>query len=86
MTDRVGAAFPVRQICSSCYNVVYNSACLSLLGTRVMERFAPAGWRLDFTVETKKEVAAVLDALKHKKEVCNPNTSYTKGHLNRGVE
>ena len=29
LSDRMGAEFLVRQICSSCYNIIYNSACFS---------------------------------------------------------
>lgn len=84
LKDRMGAEFPVRQVCSCCYNVIYNSACFSLLGTDVMKDFAPAGWRLDFTFETPSEVKEILTAFLADKP-CPGNGSFTKGHLKRGI-
>ena len=84
--DRMGAEFPVRQICSSCYNIIYNSACYSLLGSRIQEKFSPAGFRFDFTIETSEEVKKVLDAFFSENTTTLKVGSYTKGHLKRGVE
>ena len=86
LTDRVGAEFPVRQICSSCYNVIYNSACFSLLGMKVENSMTPAGWRLDFTLETAAETRAVLDAFFEGKACEIGKGPYTKGHFRRGIE
>lgn len=86
LLDRLGAAFPVRQICTSCYNIIYNSACFSLLGTGVLERFLPAGYRMDFTIESKKETEQVLRAFAEGKVVEGVSGPFTKGHLRRGVE
>lgn len=85
LKDRMEAEFPVRQICSSCYNIIYNSACFSLLGTGVEKCYAPAGWRFDFTFETPEEVTAVLDAFLEGKP-CPGAGPYTKGHFKRGIE
>ncbi|MBO5351808.1 MAG: U32 family peptidase [Lachnospiraceae bacterium] len=85
LTDRMGAEFPVRQICSSCYNVIYNSACFSLLGTGVEKQFSPAGWRLDFTLETPEEVKAAVDAFCSGTAEQMKNGPYTKGHFKRGI-
>ena len=85
LKDRMGAEFPVRQVCDFCYNVIYNSACLSLLGTGVTEQFNVAGWRLDFTLETAEEMKAVLESY-FKGSACVGAGPYTKGHFKRGVE
>ena len=85
LTDRMGAEFPVRQVCSSCYNIIYNSACLSLLGTGVTERFSPAGWRLVFTYESPEEMKAVLEAFLSG-EMSPGKGPFTKGHFKRGIE
>lgn len=85
LTDRMGAEFPVRQVCSFCYNVIYNSACFSLLGTGVEETFTPAGWRLDFTFETAEEMSSVLEAFATGTQ-CSGKGPFTKGHFKRGVE
>lgn len=84
LKDRMGAEFPVRQVCSCCYNVIYNSACVSLLGTDVKHNFAPAGWRLDFTLETPSEVEEILEAFLEDKP-CPGKGPFTKGHFKRGI-
>ena len=86
LSDRIGAEFPVRQICTSCYNVIYNSACFSLLGMGIREKFSPAGFRLDFTIETSEEVKKVIDAFFSEDTKMLNTGPYTKGHLKRGVE
>lgn len=84
LSDRIGVEFPVRQICSSCYNVIYNSVCFSLLGMGVKE--IPAGFRLDFTIESEEEVKKVISAFfSEDTKVLNAGP-YTKGHFKRGVE
>ena len=85
LKDRMGAEFPVRQVCSSCYNIIYNSACFSLLGTGVEKRFSPAGWRLDFTYESPAEIRAVLEAFLNG-EASPGKGPFTKGHFKRGIE
>jgi len=85
LKDRMGAEFPVRQHCEFCYNTIYNSACFSLAGTGVEERFAPAGWRFDFTYETPVEQKEVLDAFFAGRSVSGKGP-FTKGHFKRGVE
>ena len=85
LKDRMGAEFPVRQHCEFCYNTIYNSACFSLAGTGVEERFAPAGWRFDFTYETPEEQKEVLDAFFAGRSVSGKGP-FTKGHFKRGVE
>ena len=85
LKDRMGAEFPVRQNCDCCYNIIYNSACFSLLGTDVQEQFAPAGWRLDFTLETAKEMQEVLRAFFDGGMIVSKGP-FTKGHFKRGIE
>ena len=86
LSDRLGAEFPVRQICSSCYNIIYNSACFSLLGSRIQEKFSPAGFRFDFTIETSEEVKQVINAFFSENTTSLKSGPYTKGHWKRGVE
>jgi len=85
LKDRMGAEFPVRQYCEFCYNIIYNSACLSLAGTGVEERFAPAGWRFDFTFETCAEQKEALDAFFAGRSSFGKGP-FTKGHFKRGIE
>ncbi len=85
LTDRMGVEFPVRQVCSSCYNIIYNSACFSLLGTGVEQKFSPAGWRFDFTFETPEQMTEVLKAF-FTGTKCLGKGPFTKGHFKRGIE
>lgn len=84
LKDRMGAEFPVRQICDFCYNLIYNSACLSLLDTDVVRQFTPAGWRMDFTLETGTQMQEVLDSFFEERGV--GKGILTKGHFKRGIE
>lgn len=85
LKDRMGAEFPVRQNCEFCYNTIFNSACFSLLDTDVQKQFSPAGWRLDFTLETKEEMQEVLRAF-FEADVIALKGPFTKGHFKRGIE
>lgn len=85
LTDRMGVKFPVRQICTSCYNVIYNSACFSLLGTEAYREFSPAGYRLDFVFESEKEMGLVLDAFFCGTKI-ETDGALTRGHFKRGIE
>jgi putative protease len=84
LKDRMGAEFPVRQICDFCYNLIYNSACLSLLDTDVVRQFTPAGWRMDFTLENGTQMQEVLDSFFEERGV--GKGLLTKGHFKRGIE
>ena len=85
LRDRMGAEFPVLQNCDFCYNIIYNSACFSLLGTGVEHNFSPAGWRFDFTAESGDEMNGVLDAF-FEERLCPGKGPFTKGHFKRGIE
>jgi len=85
LKDRMGAEFPVRQNCDTCYNVIYNSACFSLIGTDVMQKFDVAGWRLDFTFESGPEMKTVLNGFFAERTVSGKGP-FTKGHFKRGIE
>lgn len=88
ITDRLGAEFPVRRFCASCYNIIYNSVCFSLLGRQEeAERLHPMAYRLDFTLEPREETRRVLDAFLAKEALSAPaGEAYTKGHWKRGID
>lgn len=85
LKDRMGAEFPVRQNCDACYNVIYNSAVFSLIGTEVQQKFDAAGWRLDFTLENCQEMKQVLSDFFAGRTVSGKGP-FTKGHVKRGIE
>ena len=91
LKDRMAKEFPVKNHCAFCYNTIYNAAPVSLLGMEKQIRaLAPAAVRLQFTVETPQETAAVIrcftDSLLSGKRVEQPFGDFTRGHFKRGVE
>lgn len=84
ITDRKNKTMTVECKCDYCYNLIYNSVPLSLLGIwdRV-EKLTPQYVRLNFTFEDADEVCRVLTAYAAQKD---PDGEYTRGHFNRGVE
>ena len=78
LTDRTGRRFYVKNVCIFCYNVIYNSLPLSLMGeTETLSRVGARVRRLVFTDESPAEIRRIL-----KGEV----PPHTKGHFGRGVE
>ncbi len=83
LKDRTGAEFPVRRICTSCMNVIYNSAVYSIIGTEEEKEIKACAHIFEFSFEKEDEVKRVLDAYKNGKEL--KGNGYTKGHIRRGV-
>lgn len=81
--DKTEALFPVRTLCPSCINVIYNSKIYSLVGCREPEEINARGHIISFTLEDKNEVKRVLGAYVNKEML---KGDYTRGHLRRGVE
>lgn len=91
MVDRIGKKFFVKTNCSSCYNIIYNGQCLSLLGLAdKIKSLKPSGIRLDFTIETLEEMKTVLSAYRdvftYGKKAVLELDNITTGHFKRGVE
>lgn len=91
LTDRKGKAFPVKNCCSWCFNVIYNSVPISLHGmAKEVKRLSPASVRLAFTTETVKEIqeitAGFLGEYLYGREAYTPVYEFTRGHYRRGVE
>lgn len=83
LTDRMNKRFPVVRNCSCCYNLIYNCVPLALWE----EKYSMPGvdvLRLDFTVETGKELAEKMNACLASRPL-KPG-SYTTGHEKRGVQ
>ena len=83
LKDRYQVLFPVKNYCKDCYNIVYNSVPVSLLKEQKdLKEMQISFFRLDFTVETKKQTE---DMIKFLEENEIP-ISCTAGHYKRGVE
>lgn len=83
LKDRYNVRFPVKNYCSDCYNVIYNSVPVMLFGEQ--ERLTQYGiyhFRMDFSIETADEVENVLNLY----EGAGREIDYTNGHYKRGVE
>ena len=84
LKDKTGVIFPVKTLCPSCLNVIYNSSIYSLIGMRELEETAGFSSNiLSFTTETREETAAVLRAYRDNTAL---KGNYTRGHMRRGVE
>lgn len=90
LTDRYKISFPVVAVCKHCYNIIYNSAPLSLHNTYA-DLLKYTDCRLSFTTETGEETKKILDFYKSltvsgKTRPDCPISGYTTGHEKRGVE
>lgn len=91
LRDRYKKKFPVRNYCSECYNVIYNSLPTMLFSHQgELSRFGIREFRLHFTVEGAREVRRVMSAYVECAVQGNQQTKlsgeYTNGHYKRGVE
>ena len=83
LKDRYQVLFPVKNYCTDCYNVIYNSVPTLLFGeVERLRQYGIAHMRMDFTIETEKEVENVLRLY----EGNGREIDYTNGHYKRGVE
>lgn len=90
LIDRLDKKFPVTRNCTYCYNTIYNSTPLSLLKNHEdVLALKTKNIRLDFTIESGKETAMVLDRFiesffyQNKVEEIK---DFTRGHFNRGID
>ncbi len=92
LKDRKGMTFPVRCVCDSCCNIIYNSLPTSLL--KEADRISSLGTgslRVHLTTESGREAAAVVRAFVNtfvygKTEAAEQLPDTTRGHFKRGVE
>ena len=91
LKDRYSVHFPVKNFCSDCYNVIYNSIPVCLFKEDVtVKKIAPAAVRLSFTTETEEETEQILtiygDIYKNGGILGQMPMECTNGHFKRGVE
>lgn len=93
--DRYQKEFPVRNCCTFCYNVIYNTAPLFLLDQKEdILNLAPAGVRIQFTQENRTEAEYILKTYRdiylgekglphmHRETA---DMEFTRGHFRRGI-
>ncbi len=90
LTDRLGNKFPVKNQCTYCYNVIYNTLPLYLgMQEKEIRKLAPGMLRIQFSIETGQGVRYILDLVRN--AFCGdsahaaPDFEYTQGHFRRGV-
>jgi putative protease len=93
LTDRYKKRFAVKNCCSECYNVIYNSLPTMLFAQlKELRAHGIAGYRLHFSIESAGETKKILrlyesflsgeiQTLPEKEKAL-----YTNGHYKRGVE
>lgn len=91
LKDRYSVYFPVKNFCSECYNVIYNSLPVCLFKEDVtVKKIAPAAVRISFTTETEEETEQILtiygDIYKNGGILGQLPMECTNGHFKRGVE
>lgn len=91
LEDRYKKKFCVKCCCDFCYNIIYNSLPLGIVKeARQIEELGFAGIRLNFTLESSKQMREILrgfsDVYLGKNEWQKPSDVFTKGHFKRGVE
>lgn len=93
LKDRYKKEFPVINHCSACYNIIYNSLPVQLFAQLgQLKKAGLTAFRLQFTIESKKQVKAVMDSFEAmlsgnaKNMQKTADIPYTNGHYKRGVE
>jgi putative protease len=93
LQDRYDVTFPVKNDCSECYNIIYNTKPLFLLQhEKELEKLNLSAHRIHFTFETQNEAEHILMAYQTaciQKKIVRPEDfvqDYTNGHYKRGVE
>ncbi len=99
LRDASNHTFAVKNVCSFCYNVIYNGVPLMLLdeATEIL-KMQPRSVRLDFTAETKAETEKLIEEYADgfllttgsnggtkKIKPAMPANAFTRGHFRRGV-
>ena len=91
LVDRMGNVLPISTNCRNCYNVIWNAVPTSL--HKKLDSIKNAGlfnhFRIDLTVENKKESAEILSAFLYgDQDAFNSldKKGYTTGHFKREVE
>lgn len=91
LNDRYNKRFMVKNSCNLCYNTIYNSQPLSLLGVyEQIKELNVFSIRLNFTIEEPKQINSIIESfinvfIRGNHEY-NEIENFTRGHFKRGVE
>ena len=91
LVDRYQKAFPVKNQCGACYNVIYNAEPLILTDQyEEISNLSPKALRLQFTIENGTQVKKILelyeDVFLKKRQSKEPPMAFTRGHFKRGIK
>ncbi len=93
LKDRYKNEFPVKNHCTDCYNVIYNSLPLSLIQLAdELEALQAEAYRMQFTVEDAARVQKITDSCRQAfldrriPDMAEITGGYTNGHYKRGIE
>jgi len=91
LNDRMNQKMMVKCVCDYCYNIIYNSNCLSLLTyADEVKDLSVSNIRLEFTKEDVSEVLNVIDRFYDGYILSETNVEdfsfSTRGHFKRGVK
>jgi putative protease len=93
LKDRYDVTFPVKNCCSECYNIIYNTKPLFLFQhEKELEKLNLSAYRIHFTFETQTEAEQILTAYQTafvQHAFVKPEdyvADFTNGHYKRGVE
>ncbi len=90
LKDRKSTVFQTLCCCNFCYNIIYNSVPISLLGVQKKVENLPAGnYRINLTLEDYNESVDIIEKcirlfINHQQ--VEESFELTRGHFNRGVE
>ncbi len=86
LRDRYRKDFPVKNDCRDCYNIIYNSQPLNLLGQEEeLSSLGAGAYRMMFTVEGQRDVEQILAGWLSGDRM-PAGAGFTRGHFRRGVE
>lgn len=93
LKDRYAKEFAVRNVCSECYNTIYNSQPLSLIQlSNEIRKLSPSAYRVWFTTESVQMARSILECVKdaflkqQTPDLTAVTGAYTNGHYKRGTE
>ena len=87
MTDRKRKRFPVKTLCKSCCNIIYNGEPLYLLDQmEEVTALKPASVRMEFTIEPRQRQRELTQILQSGWQNRPTDAAFTRGHFRRGVD